>query len=600
MPAYGQAAFLGRAVGSLFAQTCPDWELVVVDDGSPDDTRAALRPFLSDPRVRCHRLPDNRGLGAALNVGLGLARAPLVAYLPCDDLVHPDHLAALLAVLANERIVLAWSGVRHHSGLTSQAGPEGHGLQLVQVMHRRTPDRWRERDDVESDDLEELFWNALRARGGAAGTGRVTCVWTDHPGQRHKAIRERHDGGLNVFRHRYRVRQPLRFHSRDSGLVDEVALYRRFREWRPPRADGLRIVLVGELSFHPERVLALVERGARLYGLWTSDGLGSNAVGPMPFGHVTDLPRDDWRAALRRLRPDLLYAQLNWRAVPFAHEVLDAAGGVPFVWHFKESPQLSIARGEWGQLAALCARAHAVIFSSPEEREWFHLALPGRLDAERTHVLDGSLPKADWFAGEPAPRLSSVDGEPHTVVLGRPLGLDPDLLDALRAHHVHVHFHGLSDGPGPQGQWRSWLGTALRRGAGYVHVHAAVDQRGWLPVLSRYDAGWTHLFTSHNDGDLRRATWDDLNCPARIGTLMAAGLPMLHRRSPGSTVAVARLVERLGIGLLYEDVEDLCAQLHEPSQVRAARDAVSAHRHRFTFDHHADALLALFERLAGG
>src|SRR5919202_6331536 len=95
MPAYRQAAFLGRAVSSLLAQTVTDWELVVVDDGSPDDTAAALAPFRRDPRLRCLRLPVNRGLGAALNAGLDGSKAPLLAYLPADDRWDPWHLERL-------------------------------------------------------------------------------------------------------------------------------------------------------------------------------------------------------------------------------------------------------------------------------------------------------------------------------------------------------------------------------------------------------------------------------------------------------------------------------------------------------------------------
>lgn len=312
-----------------------------------------------------------------------------------------------------------------------------------------------------------------------AGTGAITCTWTDHPGQRHKAIRQRDDGGLNVFRHRYRVPEPLRLHSRDAGLVDEVGLYARFRERSlPTDPDGLHVLLAGELSYHPERVLALAERGVRLSGLWTPDGLGYHTVGPLPFGHVTDLPRHRWREALREARPDIVYAQLDWRAVPFALEVLRGSRGVPFVWHFKESPQRSLVRGEWPQLAELCTGADAVVLSSPEERDWFELALPGRLDPAATLVLDGSLPKADWFAGASAPRHSDRDGEVHTAVLGRPVGFDAAFVAALAAHGVHLHFHGLADGPGPQGGWRRWLDEARHIAPRHVHVHPGVDQRG--------------------------------------------------------------------------------------------------------------------------
>jgi hypothetical protein len=299
------------------------------------------------------------------------------------------------------------------------------------------------------------------------------------------------------------------------------------------------------------------------------------------------------------VRPDVIYAQLDWRAVPFALEVLRGSGGIPFVWHFKESPQRSIVRGEWPQLAQLCTDADAVVLSTPEERAWFELALPGRLDPTTTRVLDGSLPKADWFGGDPAPRLSERDGEVHTAVLGRPLGLDAAFLTALAAHGVHVHLHGLADGPGPQGRWRHWLDDARRAAPRHVHVHPAVDQRGWVSHLSRYDAGWMHRTHSDNAGDLRRASWDDLNHPARIGTLMAAGLPMLQQHSPGSTVAVDTLIHETGAGLLYTDADELAAALGDVGRLAQVRQRVAAVRDRFTFDAHVDALIALLAQVAG-
>ena len=349
MPVFDQGTFVPRALGGLFAQTMQNWELVVIDDGSSDGTVSVVAPYLRDPRVRYRRLHHNLGLGAALNHGLATAGAPFVAYLPADDVWFPTHLASLLSCM-DAGVALAHAGLRHH--------PAGDPLQLVQVLHRATEDRWVEREELESDDLDRLFWSRLRARGRFVGTGAVTCEWVDHPGQRHKAILESHDGGLNVFRSRYRVRTPLQFHSSETGTVDEVARYRRFRDRPPtPRApDGLRILLVGELAYNPERVLAFEERGHRLYGLWTPDGLGFNTVGPLPFGHVEDLPARDWEGALERVRPDLIYALLNWRAVPFAHAVLSASPGVPFVWHFKEAPQRCLLRGR-GRSSWTCAPA---------------------------------------------------------------------------------------------------------------------------------------------------------------------------------------------------------------------------------------------------
>src|SRR4051794_8962498 len=118
MPTYDQANFLGRAIDSLLGQRLADWELIVVDDGSPDGTADVVKPYLDDPRVRYERLPRNRGLGAALNHGLGLAAGRFVAYLPSDDVYYADHLSTLAAGL-EDGAVLAYSGVRHHYNRSS-------------------------------------------------------------------------------------------------------------------------------------------------------------------------------------------------------------------------------------------------------------------------------------------------------------------------------------------------------------------------------------------------------------------------------------------------------------------------------------------------
>lgn len=82
MPTFRQAHFIARALDSLRAQTLGEWEALIVDDGSGDDTPDVARPYLADPRIRCWRLEQNTGLGNALNEAMAQARAPLLAYLP--------------------------------------------------------------------------------------------------------------------------------------------------------------------------------------------------------------------------------------------------------------------------------------------------------------------------------------------------------------------------------------------------------------------------------------------------------------------------------------------------------------------------------------
>ncbi|WP_368737885.1 glycosyltransferase [Massilia sp. CCM 8734] len=597
MPTYGQSHFLPRALDSLLAQSLTAWEAIVIDDGSPGDATArAVEPFLHDARVRYQRLPHNTGLGNALNVALDQARAPLAACLPSDDAFYRDHLATLRAALhADRAAVLAFSGMRHHYNREAEGQLAGVALQLVQCMFRRTGLRWSARDELESDDLERLYWGRLRARGTFIATGQVSCEWTSHPAQRHKLMQEP-VGGINPFRQHYRVREPLRFHSTMGNAIDEVAQYRAMRERAPTpaAADGLNILLAGELAYNAERVLALEEQGNTLHGLWMRAPYWYNAVGPLAFGHVRELPFDDWRRAVGELRPDIIHAQLNWQAVPFCHELMLATPGVPFVWHFKEGPFICLEKGTWPQLVELFAQADGCIFSSPEMRDWFDIVLPGLSTSKPCHVLDGDLPKASWFGEQRTPLLSAAgDGDIHTVVPGRPIGLHPHTVGELAAQGIHLHFYG----DFTQGQWRQWIEDARRLAPRHLHLHANVEQARWVEEFSRYDAGWLHAFASTNDGELRRANWDDLNYPARMATLAAAGLPMIQRNNEGAIVATQTLSRQLGTGVFYDTIAHLGALLRDRPRMDALRERVWSQRAQFTFDAHVPELVAFFRRV---
>ena len=95
VPAYNQGRYLGDAIRSALAQTYRDLEVLVVDDGSTDDTRAVTRSF-ADPRVRyIHQA--NRGLSAARNTGIREASGEFLTFLDSDDQFLPEKLDLLLA-----------------------------------------------------------------------------------------------------------------------------------------------------------------------------------------------------------------------------------------------------------------------------------------------------------------------------------------------------------------------------------------------------------------------------------------------------------------------------------------------------------------------
>ena len=592
MPTYEQSRFIARALDSLLAQTLQNWEAIIIDDGSRDDTGQAVLPYLDDARIHYRALPENRGLGRAMNEGLAAARAPLIAYLPSDDVYYRDHLQGLAACLEkNPHAILAYSGVRHHYSRQAAGRIPGFPLQPVQCLHRKSAARWTEREELESDDLERLYWTKLRQEGRFIASNSVSCEWVDHPLQRHKLMQEPM-GGINPFRLYYRVKAPLRFHTSVGNHIDEAGQYRAMRERpdTPPARDGLKILLVGELAYNADRVLALEQQGHKLYGLWMRDPYWYNTVGPLPFGHVEDLPQDNWREAIRHIRPDIIYALLNWQAVPFAHQVLTAASGIPFVWHFKEGPFICLEKGTWPQLVDLYRHADGRIFISPEMRDWFDTVIPGLSRSKPTHLLDGDLPKRDWFDRPPAPLLSDEDGEIHTVVPGRPIGLHPHTVAELAGQRIHLHFYG----DFTHGQWRPWIEKTQALAPGHLHLHANVDQNRWVSEFSRYDAGWLHFFASENRGEIRRANWDDLNYPARMATLAAAGLPMIQQANEGALVATQTLVRQLGAGIFFDTIEQLGERLRDRESLRAVRAQVWRQREIFTFDHHVPALVAFF------
>lgn len=98
IPAYNEADNVARAIASVRSQTFQDWELVVVDDGSKDDTCArAEAAAAGDPRIRVLRKP-NGGLSSARNYGVEVARGEWLMFHDADDWIHPRHFETLLEV----------------------------------------------------------------------------------------------------------------------------------------------------------------------------------------------------------------------------------------------------------------------------------------------------------------------------------------------------------------------------------------------------------------------------------------------------------------------------------------------------------------------
>jgi glycosyltransferase involved in cell wall biosynthesis len=98
LPVYNAAPFLRDCLRSVFAQSWSDWELVIADDGSTDESLSILRSIF-DPRVRLVGPNLHQGLGACLNLITANARGRYIARMDADDMMHPSRLERQLRIL---------------------------------------------------------------------------------------------------------------------------------------------------------------------------------------------------------------------------------------------------------------------------------------------------------------------------------------------------------------------------------------------------------------------------------------------------------------------------------------------------------------------
>jgi glycosyltransferase involved in cell wall biosynthesis len=99
MPAYNAAATLDASIGSVLALDCDDWELVITDDGSTDDTRAICdRYAAADPRVTVATQP-NGGAGAAIGAAIERARGDFIVQMGADDELLPEYCSVTSALI---------------------------------------------------------------------------------------------------------------------------------------------------------------------------------------------------------------------------------------------------------------------------------------------------------------------------------------------------------------------------------------------------------------------------------------------------------------------------------------------------------------------
>ncbi len=139
-PVYNAARYLPETLASVRAQTFPDWEHLLVDDGSTDNSRdIAEEAARGDARIRVLRTSCNSGPSAARNYGLDFARGRFIAFLDADDLWLPEKLASCIHWMTAHGHGFIYHDYRHISNDGSRVGRVVNGPDelTLHALHTR-------------------------------------------------------------------------------------------------------------------------------------------------------------------------------------------------------------------------------------------------------------------------------------------------------------------------------------------------------------------------------------------------------------------------------------------------------------------------------
>lgn len=100
IPVYNGAKFIDKAIESVFSQTNSDWELIVVNDGSKDDTMSVLQKYEDNDKILIIN-QENSGVSVARNTGVEASKGEYIAFLDADDVWHNNHLEVMAKLIEN-------------------------------------------------------------------------------------------------------------------------------------------------------------------------------------------------------------------------------------------------------------------------------------------------------------------------------------------------------------------------------------------------------------------------------------------------------------------------------------------------------------------
>ncbi|MBP2833267.1 glycosyltransferase family 2 protein [Aquimarina sp. U1-2] len=131
-PVYNSEKFLRETIDSVIAQTFEDWEMILIDDRSTDNSWGIIDECrVKDHRIKSYKLNKNSGAGVARNKAIRLAKGRFIAFLDSDDMWHPEKLQKQLDFMQSNNFAFSFTSYR-------QIDEEGNEIRIIKSKKRVT------------------------------------------------------------------------------------------------------------------------------------------------------------------------------------------------------------------------------------------------------------------------------------------------------------------------------------------------------------------------------------------------------------------------------------------------------------------------------
>lgn len=250
LPVYNGQKYLAVAIESVLAQTFADFELVISDNGSTDETQAICEAYAArDARIRYIRQPQNRGAGFNYNFVFHEARGRYFKWLAHDDWLAPDNLKASVAALdADPDVVLAYT---HHIDIDDE------GAEIRAVRRAKGQD----------DEVSKRLWDLME--GGytceevfgliRSSILRKTPLIANHTDSDRTLL-----GELVLYGKLAEVREPLFYHRIHAGSsVRQNPVFHQRAAWFDPKLKGRLVLSAWRQFFQMLRAIFAAPLGVR-------------------------------------------------------------------------------------------------------------------------------------------------------------------------------------------------------------------------------------------------------------------------------------------------------------------------------------------------